>query len=117
MAKAVKKRAAKKTVVITEENKPSKSISYADIEKYLLNKYEFRHNPILERTEFKLKGKKNSFQLLTERDVNTIVRELNLNHIKCTISTIRSLLNSDFIVEENPFEEYFTNLPIWNNKE
>ena len=71
----------------------------------------------VERTEFKLKGKKNSFQLLTERDVNTILRELNLNHIKCTISTIRSLLNSDFILEENPFEEYFTSLPEWSNKE
>src|SRR6185312_13949976 len=57
-------------------------------------------------TEFKRK-KVSNFQLLSERDVNTLFRQLNKSSIKCTISTLRSLLNSDFIKEVNPFEEYF----------
>ena len=85
------------------------------LEKHLLKKWEFRHNPILERTEFKEKGKKNTFRLLTERDVNTLFRDLNLKNIKCTITTLRSILNSNFIKENNPFEEYFTTLPEWDN--
>jgi len=81
------------------------------IEAFLLAKYQFRHNPVLVRTEFKLKNKKNSsFQLLNERDVNSIFRELNNNHYACSISGIRSLLNSDFIIEENPFESYFNDV-------
>ena len=87
----------------------------ADIEEHLLVKYKFRHNPVLERTEYIKKSEPKGFQLLSERNVNTLFRELNLANIKCTISTLRSLLNSDFIPDQNPFEEYFTELPEWDN--
>ncbi len=98
------------------KNNAEKTSNISDIENYLLSKYQFRHNPILERTEFRLRSKKNGiFVLLSERDVNSLFRDLNISCIKCTISTLRSLLNSDFIQEQNPFEEYFTMLPKWKN--
>src|SRR5690606_36181637 len=82
------------------------------IENYLNRKYQFRHNPILERTEFKRKQGK-AYQLLSERDVNSLFRELNNNNMRCSITGLRSLLNSDFVKEEDPFKNYFNGLPKW----
>jgi len=95
--------------------KADNNTAVSSVEKYLNSKYDFRHNPILERTEFKTKKSK-TYQLLSERHVNSICRELNNSERKCTITALRSLLNSDFVREENPFINYFEGLPKWNGK-
>lgn len=92
---------------------PKDSVSnVSKIEAYLNKRYHFRHNPILERTEFKTKSQK-AYQLLSERDVNSLYRELNNNDLRCSVTSLRSLLNSDFVKEEDPFKNYFNGLPSW----
>ncbi|MCD6013168.1 MAG: virulence-associated family protein [Flavipsychrobacter sp.] len=108
-----------KTIKIAVKKSTKRVANYdttiSSIEKYLNGRYDFRHNPILERTEFKLRKEK-TYRLLSERDVNSICRELNNNEKKCSIAALRSLLNSDFVKESNPFINYFEGLPKWNGK-
>jgi predicted P-loop ATPase len=85
------------------------------IENFLSSKYQFRYNPISDRTEFKtIKGK--NYEFLTERDMNSLFRDLNHAGIKCQISTLKSIINSDFIEESDPFLEYFNTLPKYTKK-
>lgn len=86
------------------------------IESFLNRICEFRRNIILDRTEVSIKNL-NQFELLTERGINSLFRALNIEGYKCTMQTLKSLLNSDFIPDVNPFEEYFSNLPEWSKNQ
>lgn len=80
------------------------------VEIYLSKKYQFRYNPISDRTEFKpLKAKE--YAPLTERDINSMFRELNHNSASIQMSLLKSILHSDFIPTCDPFVEYFESLP------
>ena len=82
------------------------------VEEQLNSHYEFRINPVLNRTEIR-KLSETDFRLLDDRIFNSLFRELNLNKIKCTIPILRSILNSDFVATVDPFISYFKNLPKW----
>jgi len=99
-----------KKILRTPTKKNVTSIS--EIEEYLLSNYDFRYNPVLDRTEFKI-HKERRYTLLSERHINSLFRELNNNGHKCLMATLKSLLNSDFIESEDPFIEYFESLPKW----
>lgn len=85
------------------------------MEKYLSDKYDFRNNPVLTRTEFKLKDE-TSYMLLDERAMNSLFRELHLKGMKFSPNTLKSLLSSDFVDNIDPFVWYFENLPKWDGK-
>lgn len=87
-----------------------------NIEKYLNSKYEFKYNEILSRTFYKEKSKDEKFNLLKVYKFNSIFRELKNNDIKVTASGLKCLLESDFVKRFNPFEDYFKNLPSWDEK-
>lgn len=81
-------------------------------ENYLSKKYHFRYNPISDRTEFKtIKAKE--FNPLTERDINSMFRELNHKSVSIQMNMLKSILNSDFIPTSDPFKEYFESLPAY----
>lgn len=90
--------------------------SIKNIETYLSKKYEFRYNTIVDRTEIKAIKTDQYFRLLTERDLNSLFRELNRENHKCSLNVLKSVLNSDFVPVLDPFTEYFTSLPKWDNK-
>ena len=83
------------------------------IENFLSSLYHFRYNPISDRTEFKLIEKK-EYSPLTERDINSLFRNINHLGIKCQINTLKSILHSDFIPTNDPFVEYFETLPTYD---
>ena len=118
MAAATKKPTKKKTTKKKSSPKKSedkkKTLSTKErviiIEAYLKNKYNFRYNPISDRTEFK-SVKAKEYQPLTERDINSLFRDLNHNSVSCQMSMLKSILHSDFIPTRDPFVEYFESLP------
>lgn len=84
------------------------------IEKFLLDHYEFHRNSVLDRTEFRKRGSE-FFKLLTERDINSIMRHLKNEDKRCTQSNLMMILNSDFVEEQDPFIRYFNALPLWDD--
>jgi predicted P-loop ATPase len=85
------------------------------IETYLLEKYDFRRNVIIEKTEFKVKAN-SQYVAMTDRDYNSLFRELQKNVGKFSLSNLRGLLNSDFVDRYNPFIEYIDSLPKWDGQ-
>ena len=86
---------------------------YNPVENLLSQYYDFRRNPVLDRTEYKKKREKN-FLLLTERDFNSILRVVRQSFPTFSIANLRSILNSDFIQDVDPFVEYFQSLDNWD---
>lgn len=80
------------------------------IEKHLNDTYDFALNTVLDRTEFRVKGE-------TEwKPCNyaSVWRECRYHHINISISDTKTLLDSDFVAERDPFLEYFESLPKWD---
>ena len=106
MAKTIKKKIIKTSTPAKISTKEKVFL----IEDYLNKKYHFRYNPISDRTEFKT-VKAKEYQPLTERDINSLFRDLNHNSVSCQMSMLKSILHSDFIPTRDPFVEYFESLP------
>lgn len=85
------------------------------IENFLRKHYTFRVNEVTSRIEFKPNAA-TDFELLTDYKLNSIYRELKLNRIKTNVSELRSIINSDFVPQFNPFKSYFDGLPAWDGK-
>jgi len=107
-----KSSAAKKGV----KNTSSLQLQIYYIEENLDSTYDFRYNPISDRTEFKTRKEKDYIPL-TERDINSLFRSLNYQGVKCQISTLKSILNSNYIPTKDPFVEYFESLPAYTESQ
>jgi predicted P-loop ATPase len=83
------------------------------IENFLNKNYCFRKNVVTSRIEFKA-IKATEFSLLADFQLNSIYRKMKLNRINTNIGELRSIINSDFIKEYDPFVSYFESLPIWD---
>jgi predicted P-loop ATPase len=82
---------------------------------YLKSKYEFRKNVINGRKEYRAKGD-GEFNIILDYDTTSLWRELNTKgEIKCSLSLVENLLNSDFSPRYNPLTDYFQTLPEWDN--
>lgn len=85
------------------------------LENFLNKHYCFRKNVVTSRIEFKT-IKASEYSLLDDFKLNSIYRKLKLNRINTNIGELRSIINSDFIKEYDPFVAYFESLPIWDGK-
>lgn len=85
------------------------------IENFLNDRYDFRHNVVTGKLEYKLKDRK-QFLVINDFQENSLLRELLKNHIKCSFTVLRAILNSDFCYLYNPFEAYFASLPAYDNQ-
>ena len=107
-----------KPTTITEdeddEDKP-KPTQIDRLELFLSNKYVFRHNMVSGKLEFQYFGKK-KWNVMNDFIENSMLRECLKGRIKTNLSSLRNLLYSDFCVLFNPFEDYFFNLPSYDEK-
>lgn len=87
------------------------------IEKFLDENYEFKHNIVKQRVYFRKKGSKGKFTLVKEKNINSIFRKLSKNDIRSNKRVVIDLLNSDFVKSVNPIVEYFENLPKWDGND
>jgi predicted P-loop ATPase len=85
------------------------------IENYLNVKYAFHYNVLTNRTFIKEQNN-TDYKLLNSYKINSIKRELNNSSISCSLSDIKSLLESDYVPQFNPFTDYFNNLPKWDQQ-
>ncbi|MES2851936.1 MAG: VapE domain-containing protein [Bacteroidota bacterium] len=117
---APKKVKGKKDFSITDttdeddEDKP-KPTQIDRLELFLSNKYIFRHNIVSGKLEFQYFGKK-KWNVMNDFIENSMLRECLKARIRTNISSLRNLLNSDFCPLYNPFEDYFFNLPSYDEK-
>jgi hypothetical protein len=98
-----------------DEDKP-KPTQIDRLELFLSNKYVFRHNVVSGKLEFQYFGKK-KWNVMNDFIENSMLRECLKARIRTNLSSLRNLLNSDFCPLFNPFEDYFFNLPSYDEKE
>jgi predicted P-loop ATPase len=84
------------------------------IEKFLKTHYSFRYNLVTSRIEFRA-IKASEFELLNDYKLNSIYRNIRLNRIQTNLGELRSIINSDFIRQYDPFLSYFKSLQPWDN--
>lgn len=97
-----------------DEDKP-KPTQIDRLELFLSNKYVFRHNIVSGKLEFQYFGKK-KWNVMNDFIENSMLREYLKGRIKTNLSSLRNLLYSDFCELFNPFEDYFFNLPTYDEK-
>jgi hypothetical protein len=97
-----------------DEDKP-KPTQIDRLEMFLSTRYVFRHNIVSGKLEFQYFGKK-KWNVMNDFIENSMLRECLKGRIKTNLSSLRNLLYSDFCVLFNPFEDYFFNLPSYDEK-
>ncbi|MBA4277358.1 VapE domain-containing protein [Flavobacterium sp.] len=104
------------TIIEDEDDKDKPKPTQIDrLELFLSNKYVFRHNIVSGKLEFQYFGKK-KWNVMNDFIENSMLRECLKGRIKTNLSSLRNLLYSDFCVLFNPFEDYFFNLPSYDEK-
>jgi hypothetical protein len=97
-----------------DEDKP-KPTQIDRLELFLSTRYVFRHNMVSGKLEFQYFGKK-KWHVMNDFIENSMLRECLKGRIKTNLSSLRNLLYSDFCELYNPFEDYFNNLPSYDEK-
>lgn len=97
-----------------DEDKP-KPTQIDRLEIFLSTRYVFRHNMVSGKLEFQYFGKK-KWNVMNDFIENSMLRECLKGRIKTNLSSLRNLLYSDFCELFNPFEDYFFNLPTYDEK-
>ena len=83
---------------------------WVEIEQFLSDSFEFRNNIVAHVIEYSEKPTLD-FREINE---NTLHRFLQISGIKFSLALLKSLLQSDFIPEFDPFIHYFESLPQWD---
>ena len=94
------------------------------LENFLSTRYVFRHNIVSGKLEFKIVSSNRSrlpslrgglgWGVMNDFIENSMLRECLKGRIKTNLSSLRNLLYSDFCELFNPFEDYFFNLPTYD---
>jgi predicted P-loop ATPase len=100
-----------KNEIVVEEQSEKWTIFHV-AEKYLTENYDIRLNVISNDIEISKKYQKNWASL----NENSIYRELQKKSIKIPKLSLISILMSDFVPKYNPFNQYFENLPTWDEE-
>ena len=98
-----------------DDDKP-KPTQIDRLELFLSTRYVFRHNIVSGKLEFQYYGKK-KWNVMNDFIENSMLRECLKGRLKTNLSSLRNLLNSDFCPLYNPFQDYFDNLPEYDEKE
>ncbi|EKT3964525.1 DUF3874 domain-containing protein [Flavobacterium psychrophilum] len=111
-----KKQTSKNTDDEDDDDDEKPRVTQIDkLENFLSGKYVFRHNIVSGKLEFQYFGKK-KWNVMNDFIENSMLRECLKGRIKTNLSSLRNLLYSDFCELFNPFEDYFFNLPTYDEK-
>lgn len=95
-----------------DEEKPA---AIERLEMFLNKRYNFRYNIVTGKLEYK-KVRNQMYKPITDFVENSILREVLKAKVKCSIQGLRYLLMSDYVVQFDPFKEYFSTLPEINQE-
>jgi hypothetical protein len=118
---------SQKAITEDEEDEETLRITPIDkLENFLSTRYVFRHNIVSGKLEFKIVSSNRSrlpslrgglgWGVMNDFIENSMLRECLKGRIKTNLSSLRNLLYSDFCELFNPFEDYFFNLPTYDEK-
>jgi hypothetical protein len=99
-----------------EEQKKSKQQIYLEKIEEFLERYIFRFNLVLNRTEI-MNPDTDEFIPVENRDLSSMFRKAWKNSSKVPEKTLKTLLESDLVPLYHPFLDYFNNLPKWDGKD
>jgi predicted P-loop ATPase len=100
----------KLTKVKTPKNCQAKILLVQD---HLQSLNDYRYNVVNGNIEFISKSGSQP-RVLSDYDINSLVRSLALSNIDYPVGSVRNLLKSDFIQKYDPFANYFNSLPQWD---
>lgn len=81
------------------------------VESYINRRYVIRYNVISNQFQCRRNEDESRYELMNE---NNILRDLRTHHFNYPMSNLIELLKSDFVMQYNPFREYFEKLPKWD---
>ena len=84
-------------------------------ESALSKRYEFMYNVVTGVILWREKGGSNG-KILDDYDLNSFLVYLNHRKIVIPLGTLSNLLKSSFVPKFDPFQQYFGNLPAWDQK-
>lgn len=109
-----------------EEEEKTRITPIDKLENFLTSRYNFRHNIVSGKLEYqqlsgsslsgRSGGAKKKWHVMNDFIENSMLRECLKGRIKTNLSSLRNLLYSDFCELYNPFEDYFFNLPSYDEK-
>ena len=102
-------------MIINEDGELIDGNSKLELEDYLNKYYYFRFNEVTSKIYWKEIGNKD-FVELSEYDINSLLRILKNENIKCGKSELIQVLTSDFTQKFNPFKEYHDGLNQWDEQ-
>ena len=86
--------------------------SIQEMENFIYARYDVRYNVIKHMAEFRRVGSKGDFRELTDREMNSMLREMKITEkIKVSVNDFYRTLDSDFADEFDPITTYFESLP------
>lgn len=85
------------------------------VEKFLGSRNNYRYNVISGYVEYWCLDCQ-EIKVLDDYEVNTLHTEMAKKGIRIPISNLRNLFKSSFAPKFNPFEDYFKNLPVWDQQ-
>ena len=85
------------------------------LQRFLLERYEFRYNRLTGVTEYRPKGNSDAgFSPVDERNMNGMIVDARLKGIVCWNSMVPTLVLSDKVEDYHPFHLYTDELPKWD---
>ena len=85
------------------------------LQRFLLERYEFRYNRLTGVTEYRPKGNSDAgFSPVDERNMNGMIVDARLKGIVCWNHMVPTLVLSDKVKDYHPFHLYTDELPKWD---
>ena len=84
------------------------------LQRFLNERFDFRHNQLTGVTEYRPKDGSTSFRPIDEREMNGMIVDARLKGIVCWNSMIPTLVLSNKVESYNPFHLYIEELPEWD---
>lgn len=103
----------------TGEKKAKTKIGRAalKVEQYLIEKYDFKHNKLTDKIEWRSKQLENDYRELTNDDIGSLYFRIQKQVTDFSKDNLILLLYSEFTPKYNPILDYFNKLPSWDEKE
>jgi len=85
------------------------------LHRFLMQRFEFRHNRLTGVTEYRPKGVTDTrFLPIDERNMNGMIVDAKLKGISCWNSMVPTIVLSDKVEDYHPFHLYMEELPAWD---
>lgn len=116
IATAEKKTFGNQSASCKSEQKPDNIVS--ELEKWLLQHYDFRFNLLTEATEFRpVDAEEQPFLPIDNRQMNGLCIDARKADLNCWDRDINRFIHSCHIPAYHPFRDFMANLPLWDGQD